>query len=109
MCHILSRIRPGLVIMRRMGDLTQPNSGPSRLRELLSGDRLVIAPGAYDALSARLVEQAGFDLVYMTGYGATASLLGRPDVGLLSMSEMADQARRFVARARPPSSISASA
>jgi 2-methylisocitrate lyase-like PEP mutase family enzyme len=82
--------------MRRMGDLTQPNSGPVRLRELLSGDRLVVAPGAYDALSARLVEQAGFDVVYMTGYAATASLLGRPDIGLLSMSEMADQARRLV-------------
>jgi 2-methylisocitrate lyase-like PEP mutase family enzyme len=79
-----------------MGDLTQPNAGPERLRELLSGDALVVAPGAYDALSARLVEQAGFEIVYMTGYGATASLLGRPDVGLLSMSEMADQARRFV-------------
>jgi 2-methylisocitrate lyase-like PEP mutase family enzyme len=79
-----------------MGDLTQRNAGPERLRELLSGDALVVAPGAYDALSARLVEQAGFEIVYMTGYGATASLLGRPDVGLLSMSEMADQARRFV-------------
>jgi 2,3-dimethylmalate lyase len=79
-----------------MADFTQPNAGPARLRELLAGDRLVVAPGAYDALSARLVEQAGFDVVYLTGYGATASLLGRPDVGLLGMSEMADQARRFV-------------
>ncbi|MEA2177637.1 MAG: 2,3-dimethylmalate lyase [Solirubrobacteraceae bacterium] len=79
-----------------MADLTQSNAGPARLRELLAGEQLVVAPGAYDALSARLVEQAGFDVVYMTGYGATASLLGRPDVGLLSMSEMADQARRLV-------------
>jgi 2-methylisocitrate lyase-like PEP mutase family enzyme len=85
--------------MGPMGDLTQPNPGPARLRELLAGDALVVAPGAYDALSARLVEQAGFDAVYLTGYGATASLLGRPDIGLLSMSEMADQARRFVGAA----------
>ena len=85
-----------------MGDLTQPNTGPARLRELLAGDALVVAPGAYDALSARLVEQAGFDAVYLTGYGATASLLGRPDVGLLSMSEMADQARRFVSAVAVP-------
>ncbi len=85
-----------------MADLTQPNSGPARLRELLAGDALVVAPGAYDALSARLVEQAGFDAVYLTGYGATASLLGRPDVGLLSMSEMADQARRFVSAVAVP-------
>src|SRR5215218_6255812 len=85
-----------------MGHLTQPNSGPARLRELIAGDAVVVAPGAYDALSARLVEQAGFDAVYMTGYGATASLLGRPDVGLLSMTEMADQARRFVSAVGVP-------
>jgi 2-methylisocitrate lyase-like PEP mutase family enzyme len=56
-----------------------------------------MAPGAYDALSALLVEQAGFDAVYMTGFGTTAGLLGRPDVGLLTGSEMADNARRLVA------------
>ena len=66
-----------------------------RLRELLAGPEPVVAPGAYDALSARLVEQAGFDVVYMTGFGAAASLLGRPDVGLLSFTEMADHARRL--------------
>jgi 2,3-dimethylmalate lyase len=56
----------------------------------------VLAPGAYDALSARLVEQAGFDCAYMTGFGTTASLLGRPDVGLLGGSEMAGNVRRIV-------------
>jgi 2-methylisocitrate lyase-like PEP mutase family enzyme len=56
----------------------------------------VVAPGAYDALSARLVERAGFPAVYMTGFGASASLLGRPDVGLLSFAEMAGHARRLV-------------
>jgi carboxyvinyl-carboxyphosphonate phosphorylmutase len=71
-------------------------SGAARLRELLGRDELVVAPGAYDALSARLVEEAGFPAVYMTGFGTAASYLGRPDVGLLSMSEMADQARRIV-------------
>ena len=67
-----------------------------RLRELLAGADPVLAPGAYDALSARLVAEAGFPAVYMTGFGAAASLLGRPDVGLLTMSEMVDQARRMV-------------
>jgi len=66
------------------------------LRELLAGPEPVVAPGAYDALSARLAEQAGFGAVYMTGFGASASLLGRPDVGLLSFGEMADHARRIV-------------
>ena len=66
------------------------------LRELLAGPEPVLAPGAYDALSARLVERAGFPAVYLTGFGASASLLGRPDVGLLSFAEMADHARRLV-------------
>jgi 2,3-dimethylmalate lyase len=66
------------------------------LRQLLAGPEPVVAPGAYDALSARLVEQAGFGAVYMTGFGASASLLGRPDVGLLSFAEMVDHARRLV-------------
>jgi 2-methylisocitrate lyase-like PEP mutase family enzyme len=66
------------------------------LRELLASDEPFVAPGAYDALSARLVEQAGFPAVYMTGFGASASLLGRPDVGLLSFAEMVDHARRLV-------------
>ncbi len=66
------------------------------LRELLAGPEPVLAPGAYDALSARLVERAGFPAVYMTGFGASASLLGRPDIGLLSFAEMAGHARRLV-------------
>jgi 2,3-dimethylmalate lyase len=66
------------------------------LRELLSGSEPILAPGAYDALSARLIEAAGFPAVYMTGFGSAASLLGRPDVGLLGMSEMVDNARRIV-------------
>ena len=47
-----------------MTEVTQDNRGPRRLRELLAGPEPVVAPGAYDALSARLVEQAGFDAVY---------------------------------------------
>jgi 2-methylisocitrate lyase-like PEP mutase family enzyme len=55
--------------------------GVLSLRELLNRPEPVVAPGAYDALSARLVEQAGFPAVYMTGFGASASLLGRPTWG----------------------------
>src|SRR5215211_5894082 len=69
-------------------------SAGARLRELLAGDELVVAPGAYDALTARLVEQAGFPAVYMTGAG-TAAGLGFPDYGLLTMSEMADNVARM--------------
>jgi 2-methylisocitrate lyase-like PEP mutase family enzyme len=79
-----------------VGELTQGNGGGAALRELLNGHEPVLAPGAYDGLSARLVERAGFPAVYMTGFGASASLLGRPDVGLLSFGEMAGHARRLV-------------
>lgn len=80
-----------------MADLLRDRpSGPRRLRQLLAGAGPVLAPGAYDALSARLIERAGFDVVYMTGFGTSASLLGRPDVGLLGMSEMVGNVRRIV-------------
>jgi 2,3-dimethylmalate lyase len=64
---------------------------------LLAAAGPVLLPGCYDALGARLIEQAGFDAVYMTGFGSAASLLGRPDVGLLTASEMLDNLRRIVA------------
>ena len=70
--------------------------GAARLRELLAGSDPVLAPGVYDALGGRLVEEAGFDAVYMTGFGTAASLLGRPDVGLLTMTEMVGNAARIV-------------
>jgi carboxyvinyl-carboxyphosphonate phosphorylmutase len=86
-----------------VGDLLSTDHSPrARLRELLAGPSPLVAPGAYDALSARLVEQAGFGAVYMTGFGTTASLIGRPDVGLLSGSEMADNARRIVSAVDVP-------
>jgi carboxyvinyl-carboxyphosphonate phosphorylmutase len=70
--------------------------GAHRLRQLLDGTEPVLAPGVFDALGARLVEEAGFPAVYMTGFGTAASLLGRPDVGLLTMTEMVDNAARIV-------------
>lgn len=68
-----------------------------KLRELLGQPGIIRAPGAYDAWSARLVAGAGFPVVYMTGYGVSASLLGRPDIGLLTMTEMVSQARNIAA------------
>ncbi|MXP64987.1 isocitrate lyase/PEP mutase family protein [Roseomonas sp. M0104] len=65
----------------------------ARLRSLLKGGEIIVAPGAPDALTARMAEQAGFPAVYMTGFGATASRLGMPDIGLLSQTEMTEQAR----------------
>jgi 2,3-dimethylmalate lyase len=64
----------------------------AHLRHLVAGPDLIVAPGAYDALSARLIAQAGFPAAYMTGFGTAASMLGQPDVGLLTMSEMVNRA-----------------
>ncbi len=71
-------------------------------RRMLDGGGIVVAPGAYDAWSARLVEQAGFRAVYMTGYGASASLLGAPDLGLMTATEMAGQAFRLSSAVKVP-------
>ncbi|MFL5698131.1 MAG: oxaloacetate decarboxylase [Ktedonobacteraceae bacterium] len=76
-------------------DLTMRTT--TRLRELLADPDLIVAPGAYDALSARLIAQAGFPAVYMTGFGTAASVLGQPDVGLLTMSEMVSRAAAIAA------------
>jgi len=68
----------------------------ARFRELLRRDGMVVAPGAYDCITARLIERAGFDAVYMTGAG-TAATLGYPDFGLVTMSEMVANAGRIAA------------
>lgn len=66
-----------------------------RLRELLAGERLIVAPGAYDGITSKLVKQAGFEVVYMTGSG-TAATIGYPDYGLVGLAEMAANAGRIV-------------
>ena len=67
-----------------------------RFRELLNRAGMVVAPGAYDCITAKLIAQAGFDAVYMTGAG-TAATLGYPDFGLVTMTEMVDNAGRIAA------------
>lgn len=68
------------------------------LRELIKDDKILIVPGAYDALTAKLIEGEGFQAVYMTGYGTSASIFGLPDLGLITMTEMVENASR-IARA----------
>jgi 2-methylisocitrate lyase-like PEP mutase family enzyme len=72
-----------------------------RFRELLRKDGMVVAPGAYDCITARLIEAAGFAAVYMTGAG-TAATLGYPDYGLVTMSEMVANAGRLAAAVAVP-------
>jgi 2,3-dimethylmalate lyase len=77
------------------GLLGSADARGSALPERFEAREMVLAPGCYDALGARLIEQAGFPAAYMTGFGSAASRLGRPDVGLMTMSEMVDNARQI--------------
>jgi 2,3-dimethylmalate lyase len=74
----------------------------ARLRALLAKPGCIIAPGVADALGARLVALEGFDAVYMTGFGTSLTRLGMPDVGLLTETEMVDNATRIVDASQLP-------
>ena len=68
----------------------------ARLRRLIEEPGIVVLPGAHDVLSAKLIEQAGFPVVFTSGFGISASTLGMPDLGLLTMTETLDRVRRIV-------------
>jgi methylisocitrate lyase len=69
---------------------------------MLDGPEIVVLPGAYDALSARLAERAGFAAMFTTGFGFSAAALGMPDFGLLTMSETMDRVRHVVSAVSVP-------
>src|SRR4051794_40125935 len=73
-----------------------------RLRRLLNQPGVIRSLGAHDVFTARLVERAGLETVFLGGFGTAASLLGLPDVGLLTLTEMADAVRRMAARVSIP-------
>lgn len=66
------------------------------LREMIKNDGLIVAPGAFSPLCAKLVEKTGFSCIYMSGYGVAAHRLGMPDIGLMTMTESLDTARAIV-------------
>lgn len=66
-----------------------------QFKQLLSQDQMFYIPGVYDGISAHLVQDAGFKAAYMTGAGAAASVIGKPDLGLTTLTEMADHAHRI--------------
>ena len=68
--------------------MTASTTPARRLRELLDAPGIIVAPGAYDCLTAKIIERAGFPAVYMTGAGTSVARLGRPDLGLATMTEM---------------------
>ena len=75
----------------------------SSLREQLEDKtKIIILPGVFDALSARIAEQVGFDAMFQTGYGSSAALLGMPDFGFLNAGETVDNARRIIRAVKVP-------
>jgi 2-methylisocitrate lyase-like PEP mutase family enzyme len=76
-------------------------SGAARLRELLAGEELLVAPGVYDGITAALVRSFSFRAAYMTGAGVSAAGFGLPDIGLVSLAEMAERARTIAGLLAP--------
>ena len=77
-------------------------SAAGKLRELLARPRAAVVPGCYDALTARLIERAGFQVAFVSGYAVSATKLGLPDTGLISYREMVDQGRDVCAAVSIP-------
>src|SRR5437660_8963249 len=80
----------------------QKSNGPQRIRELLSRPGIIRSLGAHDVFTSLIVEQAGFETVFIGGFGTSASMLGLPDLNFLAMTEMADAVRRMASRVRIP-------
>ena len=70
-------------------------SSANKLRTLLDGPNILVAPACFDALSARMIERAGFPLSFMSGFAGSAARLGLPDTGLISYAEMVEQGRNL--------------
>src|SRR5258705_12532705 len=75
-----------------MADRSLPHA--QRIRDLLQLNRPLVMGGVYDGLTARLAHRAGFEVLFMGGFSVAATLLGEPDFGYLTQTEMGDAARR---------------
>lgn len=78
------------------------NNRPTTLRKLLNSHELIIMPCCYDGLSAKLIQDAGFNLTFMSGFAVSAARLGLPDTGLISYGEMADQLKNICSAIKIP-------
>lgn len=82
--------------------MTQDTSPTATLRRLLNNPEFLIMPCCYDALSAKLIQDAGFSFTFMSGFAVSAALLGLPDTGLISYGEMVDQLKNICSISRIP-------
>lgn len=74
----------------------EKRSTPSLREQIEEKNKIIVLPGVFDALSARIAERVGFDAMFQTGYGSAAALLGMPDFGFLNAGETVDNARRIM-------------
>ncbi len=88
--------------MQTINPIQKRTNGPKRIRELLAQPGIIRSLGAHDVFTALIVEQAGFETVFIGGFGTSASLLGLPDINFLTMTEMADAVKRMAARVAIP-------
>ena len=72
------------------------------LKQRLSQGQLVVAPGVFEMVSAKMADQMGFEALYMTGYGTVASYLGMPDAGLATYSDMVNRVTQFTSITQTP-------
>ncbi|MCW5730908.1 MAG: isocitrate lyase/PEP mutase family protein [Alphaproteobacteria bacterium] len=78
------------------------SNGRKKLREIIEAGTFVVAPGVFDMISARIADRMGFNALYMTGYGVTASYLGLPDAGLATFTDMLNRARTIAEGTETP-------
>ena len=88
--------------LRQYHPVMKHASGPKRIRQLLAQPGIIRSLGAHDVFTALIVEQAGFETVFIGGFGTSESLLGLPDLNFLTLNEMADAVRRMAARVAIP-------
>jgi carboxyvinyl-carboxyphosphonate phosphorylmutase len=76
--------------------MVRTKNNSSLRQQIRSRDSIIVMPGVFDALTARIAQHVGFDAMFQTGYGSAASLLGMPDFGFLNAGETVDNARRII-------------
>ncbi|SIT34918.1 2-methylisocitrate lyase [Paraburkholderia piptadeniae] len=88
--------------MTTLSPVPRPGEASAALRNSVNENRALVIPGAYDAFSAKLVESAGFDAVYVGSYATAAAVYGMPDVGSLTLDQLADHARKVASAVSVP-------
>jgi methylisocitrate lyase len=82
--------------------MTKTRAGRTLRERLKDKNEIIVLPGVFDALSARIAQQVGFSAMFQTGYGSAAALLGMPDFGLLNAGETLDNAKRIISAVDVP-------